>query len=84
MKNLIIRIFNLTVGKVVRLFQSALLPNSRPQGLFDLINQQALEDSAQYAYNNFLKAMQFDNSHREELWSFCLNRIPQLQTEGGG
>jgi hypothetical protein len=82
MKNLIIRIFNLTVGKVLRLFQSALLPSSRPQGLFDLINQQALEDSAQYAYNNFLKAMQFDNSHREELWSFCLNRIPQLQTGG--
>jgi len=82
MKNLIFRIFNLTVGKVVRLFQKTLLPNSRPQGVFYLINQQALQDSAQYASNNFLKAMQFDK--REELWSYCLNRIPQLQTEEGG
>jgi hypothetical protein len=80
MKNLIFRIFNLTVGKVVRLFQSALVPNSRPPGVFNLIHQQALQDSAQFAYNNFLKAMQFDK--REELWSYCLNRIPQLQTGG--
>ena len=81
MKNLIFRIFNLTVGKVIRLFQRTLIIS--PQGVFHLINQQALQDSAQYAVDNFSKAMQFDT--RPELWSYCLNRIPQIKTaEGGG
>jgi hypothetical protein len=80
MENLIFRIFNLTVGRVVRLFQKALLPSSRPQGVFYLINQQALQDSAQYALKNFSKAMQFNT--KTELWRYCLNRVPQLQTGG--
>jgi hypothetical protein len=80
MKNLIFRIFNLTVGRVVRLFQKALLPSSHPQGVFYLINQQALQDSAQYALKNFSKAMQFGT--RTELWRYCINRVPQLQTGG--
>jgi len=80
MKNLIFRIFNLTVGKVIRLFQRTLIIRHSPQGVFHLINQQALQDSAQYALNNFSKAMQFNT--RPELWSYCLNRIPQLQTGG--
>ena len=79
MKNLIFRIFNLTVGKVIRLFQRTLIIS--PQGVFHLINQQALQDSAQYAVDNFSKAMQFDT--RPELWSYCLNRIPQIKTAGG-
>ena len=82
MKNLIFRIFNLTVGKVVRLFESTLIIRQSPQGVFHLINQQALQDSAQYAVNNFSKAMQFDT--RPELWSYCLNRIPQIKTAEGG
>ena len=81
MKNSIFRIFNLTVGKVIRLFQRTLIRNS-PQGVFHLINQQALQDSAQYAIDNFSKAMQFDT--KPELWSYCLNRIPQIKTAGGG
>jgi hypothetical protein len=80
MKNLIFRIFNLTFGKFIRLFQKSLIPRNSPQGVFHLINQQALQDSAQYAQNNFSKAMQFDT--RQELWSYCLNRIPQLQMGG--
>jgi hypothetical protein len=87
MKNLIFIVFNLTVGKIIRLFQRTLITRNSPQGVFHqgvfhLINQQALQDSAQYAVNNFSKAMQFDT--RPELWSYCLNKIPQLQTEGGG
>ena len=82
MKNLIFRIFNLTVGKVIRLFQRTQIIRNPPQGVFHLINQHALQDSAQYALNNFSKAMQFDA--RTELWSYCLNRIPQLQTAEGG
>jgi hypothetical protein len=82
MKNLIFRIFNLTVGKVIRLFQRTLIIRDSPQGVFQLIHQQALQDSAQYASKNFSQAMQFDK--QPELWSYCLNRIPQLQTGGGG
>ena len=82
MKDLVFIIFNLTVGRVVRLFQRT-LNRSHSQGLFHLINQQALQDSAQYALNNFSRAMQFNT--RPELWRYCLNRIPQFQTtEGGG
>lgn len=91
MKSLIIRVFNLTVGKVIRLFQGALAPphtfqgalvtRNFPQGVFHLINQQALQDSAQYAIDNFSNAMQFNT--QSDLWSYCLNRIPQLQTGGG-
>ena len=80
MKSLIFKIFNLTAGKIIRLFQRALIPRSSSQGLFHLINQQALQDSAQYALDNFSKAMPFET--RRELWSYCLNRIPQLQTGG--
>ena len=81
MKILIYRIFDLSVGKIVRLFQRTLIPRSSLQGVFHLINEQALQDSAQYALDNFSKAMQFEK--RPELWSYCLNRIPQLQTGGG-
>ena len=81
MKILIFRVFNLTVGKVIRLFQRTLVPRNFPQGVFHLINQQALQDSAQYAIDNFSEAMQFNT--RSDLWSYCLNRIPQLQTGGG-
>lgn len=80
MRNLIFRVFNLTVGKVIRLFQRTLITRNSPQGVFHLIKQQALQDSAQYAVNNFSKAMQFDT--RPELWSYCLNKIPQLQMGG--
>ena len=80
MKSLIFRVFNLTIGKVIRLFQRTLIPHSSAQGVFHLINQQALQDSAQYALDYFSGAMQFDT--RPELWRYCLNRIPQLQTGG--
>lgn len=72
MKNLVLRIFNLIVRRVVHLFRRLLT-----QGVFQLIDQQARQDSAQYALDNFSRAMQFDT--RPELWSYCLNRIPQLQ-----
>jgi hypothetical protein len=82
MKHLVFKIFNLTVGKVVRLFQMTLVTRSHPQGIFHILDQQALQDSAQYALKNFSKAMQF--GARTELWSYCINQIPQLQTAGGG
>jgi hypothetical protein len=81
MKNGVFKIFNLTVGKVVRMFQMTLESHSHPQGVFHLIKQQALQDSASYALKYFSKAMQFDT--RTELWRYCLNRIPKLLINGG-
>jgi len=80
MKSMIFRIFNSTAGKMIRLIQRTLIPRNSIQGVFHLINQQALQDSAQYAANNFSNAMQFDK--RTELWSYCLSRISRLQTGG--
>lgn len=79
-KNLIFRVFNLTVGKVVRLFQKTLI-SQRHQGVFFFIEQQALRDSAEYALRNFSMAMRFDE--RTALWSFCLNRLPTLSAKEG-
>jgi hypothetical protein len=78
--NITFRIFNFTIGKVVRLFQRALIKNNSnsPLGVFQLIYQKALQDSAQYALSNFSEALQFNS--RTELWSYCLNRIPEFQT----
>lgn len=82
LKIIIFKIFYLTLGKIVRLFQNTLIPrHSSPQGVFHLISQHALHDSAQYALNNFSTAIQFDK--REDLWLYCLNKIPQLQTGEG-
>lgn len=81
MKHLIFSIFNLTVGRVVRLFQHSLKVRDSHQGVFYLINQQAFQDSAEYALKNFSRAMQFET--RTALWRYCLNRAPQLQIEGG-
>ncbi len=77
MRNYIFRVLKLKIIKIIVLLQREVFR----QGVFHLINQQALKDSAQYALSNFSTAMQFDT--RPELWSYCLNRIPQLQTGGG-
>ena len=76
MRDLIYRFFITKITKLIIRFQRHVF---RP-GLFYLIDQQAMQDSAQYALDNFSEAMQFDT--RQELWSYCLNRIPQLQTGG--
>ena len=81
MKQQVFYLFNLTVGRVVRLFQASLNQDKSPEGVFHLIKQLALQDSAQYALSNFTSAMPFNT--RPELWSYCIERIPQLKTEGG-
>jgi hypothetical protein len=82
-KQWIFIVFNMTVGKIIRLFQASLTPRKLPHslpGVLDLINQQGFQDSAEYALSNFSKALQFKT--RPELWSYCLSNIPQLQTGG--
>jgi hypothetical protein len=55
------------------------LPTEPPKGLLHLINQKAIEESAEFAVANFSKAMIFNT--REELWNYCIERIPSLQTK---
>ena len=50
--NQIFRVFNLTFGKVIRLFQKSLI-SQKHQGVFYFMDQQALRDSAMYALRNF-------------------------------
>ena len=55
MKILVFRVFNLTFGRLIRLCQKTLTPPNKPQqGLFHLIWQQSLQDSAQYALDTLL------------------------------
>jgi hypothetical protein len=84
MRNLIFNVFNLTVGRIVRLFQQTLVIRDTPQpfGVLHLVNQHALQDSADYVISNLPAAMQFNT--RNQLWSYCLKSLPQLQKQHGG
>jgi len=77
MKDFFFKIFYHTVGKIVRSFQRSLLVREREEDtLFYIIKQNAVKDSAQYAMENFSKAIQCTN--RKELWQYCLSKIPKL------
>lgn len=52
------------------------------QRLFDVIDQQVLQDCAQYALNNFSDAVRFRT--RQEMWNFCLKKIHEVQPGGDG
>lgn len=76
-------LFNRTVGKVIRYFQRTLLVREREQDtLMYIIKQNAINDSAQYAIDNFSEAMQFNS--RKELWQYCLTYIPKSHIAPGG
>ena len=68
----------MSIGKILRLFQSSLLSRHHIDSVQDLINKNAIHSSAQYAIENFSEAMRFES--REELWSYCLNTNFQLQS----
>jgi Methyltransferase domain len=74
-RNFIHKFFDRTFGKIIRIFQRSLI-NRKPVDLTlqDLVNQNAVQDSALYAIKNFSESMQFDA--RSELWSYCLNINP--------
>ena len=81
MKNFVKRIFSSSIGRILRLFQSSLVNHYTIPTVLDLINQNAIKSSAQYAIKNFHEAMQFDS--RSELWSYCLNKNHQIQSLTG-
>lgn len=82
MKKLIFNIYNRTIGNLLLLSQNTLRVQSISQRLFDVIDQQVLQDCAQYALNNFSNALRFRT--RQEMWSFCLKKIHQVQPSGDG
>lgn len=82
MKKLIFNIYNRTIGNLLLLSQNTLKVQSISQRLFDVIDQQVLQDCAQYALNNFSDALRFRT--RQEMWSFCLKKIHQVQPSGDG
>ena len=78
--NLGFSLFNLTIGKILRGIQKSLINRSPNIGLHYLVNQNSVQDSAEYAITNFSEAMIFRN--REALWDFCIARVPQIQFNG--
>ena len=73
--------FDSSFGRVTRLFQRS-LTNPAPYTVLELVAQNAIRESAEYAIKNFGEAMIFDS--RSELWSHCVDSIPELHSLGGG
>jgi hypothetical protein len=82
MKHLVNSIFDRSVGKILRLFQRSLIDFNSAPSVQDLVNRNAVQESSEYAINNFSQAMQF--STRSELSLYCLNKSTLLQNNGGG
>ncbi|MFZ4123467.1 MAG: TylF/MycF/NovP-related O-methyltransferase [Candidatus Planktophila sp.] len=81
MKIFLFKLFDRTFGVIFRGIQKTLKVKNAPVGLHHLVNQMAIQDSAEYAVSNFSEALIFRN--RENLWDYCIKRIPSLQIEGG-
>lgn len=81
MRIFLFKLFNRTLGIVFRGIQNTLTQKTTPIGLHYIVNQIAIKDSADYAVNNFSEALIF--KRREELWSYCIKRIPELQRKEG-
>jgi len=57
------------------------MPKQVPPGVRQLVMARALEQSAEYASKNFDTALIF--SRRQDLWEFCLAKLPKIQLDGG-
>lgn len=78
MRSLIFRILDNSIGKIVRLFQRFLIsPEARPKDAVRLINEEAMQDSANYGVKNFSEALQFRTI--EGFWEYCLGKCKSLQ-----
>jgi hypothetical protein len=74
------KLFNRSFGIIFRGIQKTLVYKTSPLGLHYLVNQMAIQDSAEYAANYFSEALIFKK--REDLWDYCLKRVPNFQQEG--
>ena len=75
MKAILFSLYVRTFGVIFRVIQINLT------GVHYLVNQKALQDSADYAIRNFSNAMIF--RRREDLWNYCVDLRPSLETDGG-
>lgn len=69
-KKILIRIFEATYGRYLRLKQSFLIQRYPMPSVIEIINENELYKSAEYARKHFNKAMQF--ASREAFWLYCL------------
>jgi len=80
MKSFVFKIFNKTFGMIVRTIQRTLIqPNPRPKDPIMIINEEAMQDSANYGIKNFSGALQFRTL--ESFWIYCLGKSSSLHLE---
>jgi len=81
MKNQLFTLFNRTFGIFFRWIQSTLISEPLPKTIYQLVKERAIEDSAEYAIQNFSQAMIFNS--KEALWLFCIEKSAVLNSGGG-
>jgi len=78
-KQLIFRVLDSTIGTLIRIFQRFLIKsNPHPKDPIQLINEAAMQDSANYAIDNFSTALQFRTIDRDKFWTYCLSKSRDL------
>ena len=81
MKVILFKYFNQTLGTIFRGIQLTLLHRTANTGVHYQVAQKAIQESADYAISNFTEAIIFRK--REDLWEYCINRIPSLRSKDG-
>lgn len=80
MSSFIFRILDNSIGILVRLFQRFLIRfEARPKAPVRLINEDAMQDSANYGIKNFSDALQFRTI--ESFWEYCLGKSLALPSD---
>jgi len=82
MKILFFKVLDNSIGICVRLFQRFLIKEqTRPKDPIRLINEAAMQDSANFAIENFSAALQFKTTARDKFWDYCLSKSKDLYSE---
>ena len=68
--------------EIRKIFSTFLIKyQTRPKDPIRLINEAAMQDSANYAIENFSAALQFRTIDREKFWDYCLSKSRDLYSE---
>ena len=81
MKYRLFNVFNMTLGRIFRAIQMTLNRNLVPAGVHHLVNQTALQESANFAVKNFQNALIFNT--REQLWEYVISIVKVSQHSFG-
>lgn len=74
LKKKILAYFDSSIGKLIRLFQSSLIPReNKPRSVIDLVEEMSRQESASYALQEMQNSLCFRK--KEDLWRYCLNLI---------